>query len=32
MPTTTELHINGTRLRIDAGRRELLSVLRDDWT
>lgn len=31
MPTTTELHINGTRLRIDAGSdRSLLSVLRDD--
>jgi isoquinoline 1-oxidoreductase subunit alpha len=31
MPTTTELHVNGTRLRIDAGSdRSLLSVLRDD--
>lgn len=31
MPTTTELHINGTRLRVDAGSdRSLLSVLRDD--
>lgn len=31
MPTTTELHINGTRRRIDAGsERSLLSVLRDD--
>ncbi|HSF24230.1 MAG TPA: (2Fe-2S)-binding protein [Blastocatellia bacterium] len=31
MPRTTELHVNGTRLRIDAASdRSLLSVLRDD--
>jgi aerobic-type carbon monoxide dehydrogenase small subunit (CoxS/CutS family) len=31
MPRTTELHVNGTRLRIDsASDRSLLSVLRDD--
>jgi aerobic-type carbon monoxide dehydrogenase small subunit (CoxS/CutS family) len=31
MPTITELHVNGTRRRIDAdAQRPLLSVLRDD--
>ncbi len=31
MPRTTQLHVNGTRLRIDAATdRSLLSVLRDD--
>jgi aerobic-type carbon monoxide dehydrogenase small subunit (CoxS/CutS family) len=31
MPTVTELHVNGTRRRIDAdAQRTLLSVLRDD--